>query len=122
MPRMCRDPNVDASAVGCKHHLKSSCPLHPTYLSRRPHLYPTINALGCWYVSHLAYLNAADIPNGEEVLSSLLIMPVPFEALLPYGIVVVMFGVSGASLSWIRNFADGGRRPRHGMDAWDRVC
>jgi hypothetical protein len=49
-------------------------------------------------------------------------MGVPFEALLPYGIMVVMFGVTGgglASLEWLRN---GGKRHRHGLDTWDRVC
>jgi hypothetical protein len=48
-------------------------------------------------------------------------MGVPFEALLPYGIMVVMFGVTGgglAGLEWLKN---GGKRHRHGLDSWDKV-
>jgi hypothetical protein len=30
------------------------------------------------------------------------------------------FGVSGAGLSKIRNMQNGGKRPRHSVDQWDR--
>ncbi|KAF2237198.1 hypothetical protein EV356DRAFT_28478 [Viridothelium virens] len=48
-------------------------------------------------------------------------MGVPFEALLPYGIVLVMFGVSGVGLSKLRHMQNGGKRPRYAIDQWDRV-
>lgn len=32
-----------------------------------------------------------------------------------------MFGVSGAGLSALRYHANGKKRPRHGLDQWDRV-
>ncbi|KAM0716488.1 hypothetical protein Q7P37_007933 [Cladosporium fusiforme] len=47
-------------------------------------------------------------------------MGVPFEALIPYGIMLAFFGVSGAGLSKIRNMQNGGKRPRHSVDQWDR--
>jgi len=47
-------------------------------------------------------------------------MGVPFEALIPYGIMLTMFGVTGAGLSKIRHMQNGGKRARHSIDAWDR--
>ncbi|KAM3075504.1 hypothetical protein ACMFMG_007650 [Clarireedia jacksonii] len=47
-------------------------------------------------------------------------MGVPFEALLPYGIMLGMFGITGAGLSKIRHMQNGGKRARHSVDAWDR--
>ncbi|APA08041.1 hypothetical protein sscle_03g028110 [Sclerotinia sclerotiorum 1980 UF-70] len=48
-------------------------------------------------------------------------MGVPFEALLPYGIMLAMFGITGAGLSGMRALQNGGKRARHSVDAWDRV-
>ncbi|KAF8866820.1 hypothetical protein BDZ45DRAFT_700399 [Acephala macrosclerotiorum] len=48
-------------------------------------------------------------------------MGVPFEALIPYGIMLAMFGVTGAGLSKIRHMQNGGKRGRHSVDQWDRV-
>ncbi|KAI4797993.1 hypothetical protein E4T44_12033 [Aureobasidium sp. EXF-8845] len=47
-------------------------------------------------------------------------MGVPFEALLPYGIILGFFGITGAGLSKIRNIQNGGKRARHSVDQWDR--
>ncbi|OQO13379.1 hypothetical protein B0A48_01607 [Cryoendolithus antarcticus] len=55
-------------------------------------------------------------------------MGVPFEALLPYGImacifahrVIDMFMISGAGLSKLRHMQNGGKRARHSVDQWDR--
>ncbi|WPH00263.1 Hypothetical protein R9X50_00308700 [Acrodontium crateriforme] len=47
-------------------------------------------------------------------------MGVPFEALLPYGIMLGMFGFTGAALSKIRHMQNGGKRARHSVDQWDR--
>ncbi|KYG47512.1 hypothetical protein M433DRAFT_132935 [Acidomyces richmondensis BFW] len=47
-------------------------------------------------------------------------MGVPFEALLPYAIMLGMFGFSGAALSKIRHMQNGGKRGRHSVDQWDR--
>ncbi|EAS36169.1 uncharacterized protein CIMG_01523 [Coccidioides immitis RS] len=47
-------------------------------------------------------------------------MGVPFEALLPYGIIVGFFGVTGVGLSFVKRWANDGKRPRRGIDAWDR--
>ncbi|KAL4881719.1 hypothetical protein BJY04DRAFT_188680 [Aspergillus karnatakaensis] len=47
-------------------------------------------------------------------------MGVPFEALLPYGIVVVMFGVTGVGLSVVKTFANDGKKARWNRDLWDR--
>ncbi|KAL2075367.1 hypothetical protein VTL71DRAFT_310 [Oculimacula yallundae] len=47
-------------------------------------------------------------------------MGVPFEALIPYGIMIGMFGLTGAGLSKIRHMQNGGKRARHSVDQWDR--
>ncbi|KAK4100540.1 hypothetical protein N658DRAFT_473068 [Parathielavia hyrcaniae] len=48
-------------------------------------------------------------------------MPIPFETLIPYGIIIAMFGVSGAGLNKIKNMASGGKRHRWSLDQWDKV-
>ncbi|KAL4808398.1 hypothetical protein BDV18DRAFT_158497 [Aspergillus unguis] len=48
-------------------------------------------------------------------------MGVPFEALLPYGIVVAMFGVTGVGLSVVKTYANDGKKARWNRDLWDRV-
>ncbi|KAI1078907.1 hypothetical protein F5B20DRAFT_197562 [Whalleya microplaca] len=47
-------------------------------------------------------------------------MAVPFEALIPYGIILAMFGATGAGLSKFRNWQNGGKRSRRSIDQWDR--
>ncbi|KAL4921678.1 hypothetical protein BDW62DRAFT_174216 [Aspergillus aurantiobrunneus] len=47
-------------------------------------------------------------------------MGVPFEALIPYGIVVAMFGVTGVGLSVVKTFANDGKKARWNRDLWDR--
>ncbi|KAL8728080.1 MAG: hypothetical protein Q9181_005469 [Wetmoreana brouardii] len=47
-------------------------------------------------------------------------MGVPFEALIPYGIGLVMFGITGAGLSAVRAAQNGGKPARHSVDQWDR--
>ncbi|TLD13849.1 uncharacterized protein PgNI_04799 [Pyricularia grisea] len=48
-------------------------------------------------------------------------MPVPFETLIPYAIITAMFGISGAGISTVRWYTNGGKRPRRSIDQWDRV-
>ena len=66
-------------------------------------------------------------------------MGVPFEALLPYGIMLAvrsfdrtstgpaneikfqMFGITGAGMAKIRHMQNGGKRGRHSVDQWDKV-
>ncbi|KAL5606291.1 hypothetical protein BROUX41_002706 [Berkeleyomyces rouxiae] len=47
-------------------------------------------------------------------------MPVPFEALIPYGIITVMFGVTGAGLGAVKYWQNGWKAPRWALDDWDR--
>ncbi|KLU89253.1 hypothetical protein MAPG_08227 [Magnaporthiopsis poae ATCC 64411] len=47
-------------------------------------------------------------------------MPVPFETLIPYGIIVAMFGVSGAGVATVKYMQNGGKRARRSIDQWDR--
>ncbi|KAL1973352.1 hypothetical protein VTN31DRAFT_5987 [Thermomyces dupontii] len=47
-------------------------------------------------------------------------MGVPFEALIPYGIIIGMFGITGAGLSIAKYYANEHKRARWNMDAWDR--
>ncbi|KAK1983423.1 hypothetical protein LZ30DRAFT_653733 [Colletotrichum cereale] len=48
-------------------------------------------------------------------------MPVPFETLIPYGIMIAMFGITGTGLHVIKGIQNGGKKPRWGLDQWDRV-
>ncbi|KAF1969586.1 hypothetical protein BU23DRAFT_539521 [Bimuria novae-zelandiae CBS 107.79] len=47
-------------------------------------------------------------------------MGVPFEALLPYGIMLGMFAFSAVSVGKLREMQNGGKKARRGMDVWDR--
>ncbi|CAI4215432.1 unnamed protein product [Parascedosporium putredinis] len=47
-------------------------------------------------------------------------MPLPFETLIPYGIMVVMFGATGIGLATVKHFESGKKRPRYSVDHWDR--
>ncbi|KAH7319723.1 hypothetical protein B0I35DRAFT_478048 [Stachybotrys elegans] len=49
-------------------------------------------------------------------------MPVPFEALLPYAIMIGMFGVTGTGLAAFRTWQNEGKRPRYSLDQWDRYA
>ncbi|KAJ5605636.1 hypothetical protein N7510_008417, partial [Penicillium lagena] len=48
-------------------------------------------------------------------------MGVPFEALLPYGIIVGMFTATGVGLHFVKRFANDGKKARWNRDLWDRV-
>ncbi|KAF2800652.1 hypothetical protein K505DRAFT_141845 [Melanomma pulvis-pyrius CBS 109.77] len=48
-------------------------------------------------------------------------MGVPFEALLPYGIMIGMFAFSAVAVGSLREMQNGGKKGRRGLDAWDRV-
>ncbi|KAM0322322.1 hypothetical protein ACHAQA_009612 [Verticillium albo-atrum] len=47
-------------------------------------------------------------------------MPVPFETLIPYGIIVAMFGITGTGLAVIKGIQNGGKKPRYSLDQWDK--
>ncbi|ROT43340.1 hypothetical protein SODALDRAFT_36727 [Sodiomyces alkalinus F11] len=47
-------------------------------------------------------------------------MPVPFEALIPYGIIIAMFGITGTGLAIVKGIENGGKKPRFGLDQWDK--
>ncbi|CAH0014788.1 unnamed protein product [Clonostachys rhizophaga] len=48
-------------------------------------------------------------------------MPIPFEALLPYGIMIVMFGATGTGLAALKTWHNEGKNPRYSLDQWDRL-
>ncbi|KAE8397407.1 hypothetical protein BDV37DRAFT_265678 [Aspergillus pseudonomiae] len=48
-------------------------------------------------------------------------MGVPFEALIPYGIIVGMFGLTGAGLTAVKWLGNDGKKARWNRDLWDRV-
>ncbi|CAH0052910.1 unnamed protein product [Clonostachys solani] len=47
-------------------------------------------------------------------------MPIPFETLLPYGIMIVMFGATGTGLAALKTWHNEGKAPRYSLDQWDR--
>ncbi|KFY98431.1 hypothetical protein V500_01672 [Pseudogymnoascus sp. VKM F-4518 (FW-2643)] len=55
----------------------------------------------------------------ERKLHTEATMGVPFETLLPFAIMLTMFGITGAGLSKVRAMQNGGKRGRHSVDQWD---
>ncbi|KAG6005183.1 hypothetical protein E4U21_000375 [Claviceps maximensis] len=49
-------------------------------------------------------------------------MPVPFETLLPYAIMIGMFGITGTGLAVVKTWRNEGKRPRYSLDQWDRIA
>ncbi|PLN85183.1 hypothetical protein BDW42DRAFT_191021 [Aspergillus taichungensis] len=47
-------------------------------------------------------------------------MGVPFEALIPYGIIIGMFGVTGIGMGAVKYFSNDGKQARWNRDLWDR--
>ncbi|KZT66039.1 NADH dehydrogenase 1 alpha subcomplex [Daedalea quercina L-15889] len=48
-------------------------------------------------------------------------MPVPWEALIPFGLVTVMFGAAGTLLNVSKRAQNQGKPPRYHIDAWDEM-
>ncbi|KAK6362962.1 hypothetical protein TWF730_000411 [Orbilia blumenaviensis] len=46
-------------------------------------------------------------------------MPVPWETILPFGLVVAMFTISGAGMSTVSYIAEGYKPRRFNTDIWD---
>ncbi|KAI9593565.1 hypothetical protein BDF19DRAFT_448189 [Syncephalis fuscata] len=46
-------------------------------------------------------------------------MPVPFEALLPLGIITGLMAATGFGLRAIKRSANEGHKPRYHLDTWD---
>ncbi|CAG8619871.1 9335_t:CDS:2 [Ambispora gerdemannii] len=46
-------------------------------------------------------------------------MPIPFEALIPFGFVTAMFGVTGTLLHAVKTYQNDGKKPRYGLTQWD---
>ena len=47
-------------------------------------------------------------------------MPVPFEALLPFGIIIGMYTVVGGLLGATKTLTNEGKPHRYNMDVWER--
>ncbi|KAI9253831.1 hypothetical protein BDA99DRAFT_486071 [Phascolomyces articulosus] len=48
-------------------------------------------------------------------------MPVPFEALIPFGIIAAMFTVTGTGLNTVRYFANDRKPARFNVDVFDKA-
>ncbi|KAI4521553.1 hypothetical protein K523DRAFT_420420 [Schizophyllum commune Tattone D] len=48
-------------------------------------------------------------------------MPVPWEALLPLGIMTAFFGVTGTALNLTERVSNLGRSGRYNLDQWDTM-
>lgn len=46
-------------------------------------------------------------------------MPVPFEALIPLGIITSMIGITGTLLNYTKRIRHEGKPPRISLDTWD---
>lgn len=105
------------------------------YAGTRSLLHPNIS--DTWGVT--SQCNSRGVANPESVLiNSCETMPVPFEALLPFGVMFIvrepdlaiagisdeegqMFGVSGIGLSTVRTWNNGGKRQRYCIGRWEEV-
>ncbi|KAF8478311.1 NADH dehydrogenase 1 alpha subcomplex [Gautieria morchelliformis] len=48
-------------------------------------------------------------------------MPVPWEALIPFGLLTTMFAATGTLLNISKRAQNDGKPPRYGVDAWDEM-
>ncbi|KZV97277.1 small secreted protein [Exidia glandulosa HHB12029] len=48
-------------------------------------------------------------------------MPVPWEALIPFGLLTVMFGAAGTLYGGAQRLQNQGKLPRYGIDRWDEM-
>lgn len=48
-------------------------------------------------------------------------MPVPWEALIPFGLVTGMFAAAGTLLNGSKRAQNQGKPVRYGLDAWDEM-
>ncbi|TYJ53041.1 hypothetical protein B9479_006318 [Cryptococcus floricola] len=48
-------------------------------------------------------------------------MPVPWEALIPCGLLVAMFGVTGNLFSAAKFLTNDGKAPRYNIDTWESM-
>ncbi|KAJ3549028.1 hypothetical protein NMY22_g1027 [Coprinellus aureogranulatus] len=46
-------------------------------------------------------------------------MPVPWEALIPFGLLTAMFGTAGTLLNISSRAQNQGKPPRYNLDAWE---
>ncbi|KIM35161.1 hypothetical protein M413DRAFT_449868 [Hebeloma cylindrosporum] len=48
-------------------------------------------------------------------------MPVPWEALIPFGLLTAMFGAAGTLVNLSQRAQNLGKPPRYGIDNWDTM-
>ncbi|THH14513.1 hypothetical protein EW146_g5827 [Bondarzewia mesenterica] len=48
-------------------------------------------------------------------------MPVPWEALIPFGLLTAMFGAAGTLLNVSKHAQNLGKSPRYHVDSWDSM-
>ncbi|GAA93805.1 uncharacterized protein L969DRAFT_70285 [Mixia osmundae IAM 14324] len=48
-------------------------------------------------------------------------MPVPWEALIPFGLLTTMFAITGTGFSAARRITNGGKPPRYKLDEWEEM-
>ncbi|KAJ6515340.1 small secreted protein [Mycena sanguinolenta] len=48
-------------------------------------------------------------------------MPVPWEALIPFGLMITMFGATGTLANLTFRAQNLGKPPRYGLEKWDEM-
>ncbi|ORX35133.1 hypothetical protein BD324DRAFT_683036 [Kockovaella imperatae] len=48
-------------------------------------------------------------------------MPVPWEALIPFGLLVGLFGVAGTGLNIVKRSQNDWKPPRYSLDRWEEM-
>ncbi|KAH8083644.1 hypothetical protein HD553DRAFT_312848 [Filobasidium floriforme] len=48
-------------------------------------------------------------------------MPVPWEALIPFGLLTAMFGITGTGFNVAKRLTNDGKPPRYNLDHWDQM-
>ncbi|KAK6904672.1 hypothetical protein V866_004483 [Kwoniella sp. B9012] len=48
-------------------------------------------------------------------------MPVPWEALIPFGLLTVMFGATGTLFNTAKRLTNDGKPPRYNLDSWETM-
>ncbi|KAG4302726.1 hypothetical protein PCANB_001076 [Pneumocystis canis] len=47
-------------------------------------------------------------------------MPIPFESILPFGILITLFATTGGLLAWVQQNQNNGHSSRYSIDRWDK--
>ena len=74
-----------------------------------------------WRHCRIPFLHGVGLQLLVDIDKTLQTMPVPFESLIPLGIITAMFTVTGGLLYTVKRSHNNSKPPRHHLDRWDEL-